>query len=299
MKKIAVVGSLNMDFFIETDAFPDIGETVLGKGFFKALGGKGANQAIAAARLGGSVSLFGSVGTDGSGKVMKKKIENEKVNLSFLNVQSEVPSGAAFIEICESENRILVVQGANLYTDREYIKKVTRPLMNHDIVMFQLETPVEVIEYLVPILYEKGKIIVVNPAPAQALSSELMKQITYLIPNEHEYHTVVKEDLSIDEALRKHPNKLVITCGTDGVKYFDGTQVVHIPAIQVKAIDTTGAGDTFCGAFAVGLSEEKTLKESLEFASIAAGLSVQKKGAQTGMPSREEITTYLKAGGTK
>lgn len=298
MKKIAVVGSLNMDFFIETDAFPDIGETVLGKGFFKALGGKGANQAIAAARLGGSVSLFGSVGTDESGKVMKKKIESEKVNLSFLNVRSEVPSGAAFIEICKSENRILVVQGANLYTDREYIKKVISPLMNHDIVMFQLETPLEILEYLVPILYEKGKVIVVNPAPAQSLSTKLLKQITYLVPNEHEYGTVVNEKLSMDEVLKKYPNKLVITCGTNGVKYFDGTQVVHIPAIQVRAIDTTGAGDTFCGAFAAGLSEEKPLKESIEFACIAAGLSVKKKGAQTGMPSREEITTYMKAGGS-
>ncbi|PLR73631.1 MULTISPECIES: ribokinase [Bacillus] len=295
MKKIAVVGSLNMDYFAETDQFPAAGETVMGRDFFMSLGGKGANQAIAAARLGGRVSMFGSIGNDENSRLVREKMLSENVDITGLQ-QADIHTGVAFIEISHSDNRIIVIPGANQHTDIHYIERVADSLLGHDIIVFQLETPLSMLEHIVPRLHEKGKVIILNPAPAQKLSPELVGQLTYLTPNEHEYKMVLSTDETKEEALARYPEKLVITCGTEGVKFHDGQGIVHIPALKVKAEDTTGAGDTFCGAMAVGLSEGWALEESIRFGSAAAGLSVRKKGAQTGMPARAELDAYLKGG---
>ncbi|WP_264739596.1 ribokinase [Cytobacillus firmus] len=294
MKKIAVVGSLNMDYFAETNQFPAAGETVLGKDFFMSLGGKGANQAIAASRLGGRVSMYGSVGNDPNSTLIRNKMKEEQIDISHLQIVSESHTGVALIEICQSENRIVVIPGANLHTGISYINRVLDSLLEHDLVVFQLETPLEAIEYLVPKLYEKNKQVILNPAPAQRLSPELIQKITYLTPNEHEYRQVLGVDEPMEHALLKYPNKLVITCGQKGVIFHDGGAALTIPAFKVEAVDTTGAGDTFCGALAVALSEGRPLKDSISFGCAAAGLSVLKKGAQTGMPTRRELDQFIK-----
>jgi ribokinase len=295
-KKIAVVGSINMDYFIECDQSPKDGETILGKHFFTSVGGKGANQAVAAARLGGKVSMFGSLGNDEHGKFLNSQLEQENINLTQLQLLSDITTGAAFIQLLNSENKIIVVPGANEFTNRTYSQSIESELLNHDIFLFQLEVPIETIEYLVPILYKHKKIIIVNPAPAKRLSETLLNYITYLTPNEHEYSIVTNQTGSMNEVLVKYPNKLIITCGNRGVRYFDGTHIVEVPAMKVNAVDTTGAGDTFTGAFTVAVSEGKPIEDCVYFGIIAAGLSVTKKGAQTGMPSADEVAQLLKEG---
>jgi len=294
MRKIAVVGSINIDYFVEADQLPKLGETLLGNSFFLSLGGKGANQAVAASRLGGSVALFGSVGDDENSKIIVENMKKEKVVVNNLNFAEGTTTGAAFIELCNSENRILVVPGANNLTDVSYIKRVSEELLNYDVILFQMETPLEMMEYIVPILFDHQKTIIVNPAPARKIREDIIEKITYITPNEHEYQIVLGSDASMSGLLERHPGKLIITRGTDGVSYFDGEALINVPVIKVEAVDTTGAGDTFSGAFAVGIAEGKSLKDSIRFANVAAGLSVMKKGAQTGMPHRHEVDLLLK-----
>lgn len=294
MKKIAVVGSINIDYFIEADKLPELGETVLGSQFFLSLGGKGANQAVAASRLGGHTALFGSIGIDEGSRVFLEAMQKETLDLSHLNHVDGAHTGVAFIEICQSENRIIVVPGANTYTDVHYITRVLDHLLTYDVVLFQMETPMQMMEHLVPILYDNGKTIIVNPAPAQKLSEQLIEKITYLTPNEFEYQLVLDSDQPMEELLEKYPNKLIITRGTKGVAFYDGQALQHVPIVKVNTVDTTGAGDTFSGAFAVSISEGKNLYDSIRFANIAAGLSVTKKGAQTGMPYRHEVNLLVK-----
>lgn len=295
MKKIAVVGSINSDYFVEADVLPKTGETILGNNFFRALGGKGANQAVAASRLGAQVTFFGSVGNDDNGNFAKDSFLLENVETSFLNVVNYSHTGAAFVEISNSENRIIVIPGANSHTNKVYVENHLEQILMHDIFIFQLEIPMETLEYLIPILYENQKIIIVNPAPSNVIRQDILKKITYLTPNEHEYQLVLDIPGShMEDALSKFPNKLMITCGQEGVKFFDGNRIVHVPARIVRALDTTGAGDTFCGAFAVAVAEGKELKECISFGNIAASLSVQKKGAQAGMPYRKDIEKIIK-----
>ncbi|MFB7141283.1 ribokinase [Gottfriedia sp. NPDC056225] len=294
MRKIAVVGSINMDYFVEAEKLPEIGETLLGNQFFLSVGGKGANQAVAASRLGAEVALFGSVGKDEISEIFIENMKNETLDIKNLNLVEGSHTGVAFIEICNSENRILVVPGANDFTDVSYINRVLEGLLTYDVVLFQMETPIELMEYLIPILHEKGKIIIVNPAPAHKIKAHLFDKITYLTPNEHEYEIVFDCKLPMEKLLINYPNQLIITCGTDGVVYYDGQEIVRVPAIKVEPVDTTGAGDSFSGAFAVAVSEEKNLYDSIRFGTIVAGLSVTKKGAQTGMPYRSEVDLLWK-----
>ncbi|PFH90646.1 ribokinase [Bacillus sp. AFS088145] len=294
MRKIAVVGSINIDYFVEAEKLPEIGETLLGNHFFLSVGGKGSNQAVAASRLGAEVALFGSVGKDEISEIFIENMKNETVDITNLNVVEGSHTGVAFIEICNSVNRILVVPGANDFTDVNYITKVLDELLTYDVVLFQMETPMELIEYLIPILHEKGKIIIVNPAPAKKIKEDLLEKITYLTPNEHEYEIVFDCKLPMEELLKNYPNQLIITCGKNGVVYHDGQDIVRVPIIKVEPVDTTGAGDSFSGGFAVAVSEVENLYDSIRFGTIVAGLSVTKKGAQTGMPYRDEVDLLWK-----
>jgi ribokinase len=293
LTRIAVIGSINIDYVVETDILPKMGETVSAKNFFFSPGGKGANQAVAASRLGGEVALFGSIGEDENGSILLGKLQKEKLDLTHVNYVENVTTGAAFIELCNGDNRILIVPGANEHTNASYIEKVASSLLQYDVVLFQLETPIEMMEYIIPILHAKGKTIIVNPAPAYRLRDELIKKITYLTPNEHEYEAVLNTKLSCQDILKKYPNKLIITRGELGVVYYDGSKIVEVPSIEVTPIDTTGAGDTFSGAFAVAVGEGNSLFESIRFGNIAAGISITKTGAQSGMPYRSEIDKLL------
>ncbi|WP_019152494.1 ribokinase [Robertmurraya massiliosenegalensis] len=296
MKKIAVIGSINIDYFVESKIVPKFGETVTGENFFMAFGGKGANQAVSASRLGGDVTLFGSIGNDEQKEVLLHHFINEKVNTEHLNIVDGVSTGAAFIELHNSENRIIIVPGANQYTNISYIEKNIERLLEHDVFLFQMEIPLETIEFLIPILFKHRKIIVLDPAPAQHLAADILDKVSYLTPNEHEFALVLNEQENQESALKSYPNKLIITEGEKGVSFYNGTEIIKVPARQTKAVDTTGAGDTFTGAFTVGISEGKALEECIRFGTIAASIAVTKKGAQAGMPYKQEIESVLKEG---
>jgi ribokinase len=296
MKKIAVFGSINIDFFVESKVSPKFGETVTGENFFMAFGGKGANQAVAAARLGGNVSLFGSIGNDEQMTVLMEHFQKERVSIDHLNIVEDVSTGAAFIELNHSENRIIIVPGANKYTNVQYSENMLNQLLEYDVFLFQLEVPLETIEYLIPILHEHKKIIILDPGPAQPLADELLDKVTYLTPNEHEFSIVTNDQYGLDAALAKYPNKLIVTCGKDGVVYHNGQVVVTVPARNIVAVDTTGAGDTFTGAFTVAVSEGKSLADCIQYGTFAASLAVMKKGAQAGMPYKQEIEQLVKEG---
>jgi ribokinase len=290
MAKIAVIGSINMDLVVESDISPKKGETVLGSHFFSSPGGKGANQAVAASRLGGTITMFGSIGNDPNGESLTSNLKAEKIDTTFINRLNHVPTGVAVIEICDKDNRIIVVPGANQYTNEEYLKKVAETLVSFDVILMQLEIPLESIVFITNYLSAyKDKVIILNPAPASQIPKEVLDRITYITPNEHEFCTVLNTSSSIDEALRKYPNKLLITRGSQGVSYCDGNDIITVPSIKIDVVDTTGAGDTFTGAFGVAISESFPLREAIQFANRAAGLSTTKPGAQKGMPKREEI----------
>ncbi|WP_407270040.1 ribokinase [Radiobacillus sp. PE A8.2] len=291
MKRIAVVGSINIDYFVESNKLPKFGETVMGNNFFMDLGGKGANQAVAVARLGGDVTLFGSIGNDEQRVLLINHFQNEKVGIDHLNVVEGVSTGAAFIQLFHSENRIIIVPGANEYTNANYSKKIKNQLLQYDVFLFQLEIPIETLEFLIPILHEHNKTIILDPAPAEKLDKDLLDQVTYLTPNEHEFATVLGHEEKISDTLIKYPNKVIVTCGEKGVVYHNGNKIVTIPARKVKAIDTTGAGDTFTGAFTVAVSKGKPLEECIQYGVYAASLSVMKKGAQAGMPFHDQLET--------
>jgi ribokinase len=294
--RIAVIGSINIDYVVETDVLPLMGETVSGKNYFLSPGGKGANQAVAASRLGAEVALYCSIGKDENGSILLKRMSQENIDLGNVNRVEDAATGAAFIELCNGENRILIVPGANEFTNADYIRNALTELLQYDVFLFQLETPIEMLEFIVPILHRQEKTIIVNPAPAYRLSEKLVQMISYLIPNEHEYQTVLGTKLPYQEIIKDHPNKLIITRGKAGVTYFNGTDLVHVQSLEVNPVDTTGAGDTFSGAFAVAIGEGKSLTESIRFGNIAAGLSILKKGAQTGMPKKDEMDEFINIG---
>ncbi|WP_191562539.1 ribokinase [Metabacillus idriensis] len=294
MNKIAVVGSLNIDLVAVTDVSPKMGETVIGKDFSMYPGGKGANQAVAGARLGGDIEIFGTIGDDQHGHMLERQLKNDRVSTSSLQKRSDVPTGCALIEICNAHNRIIVVPGANGKTDEAYLKSSMNAILNADVILLSMEIPLPSIEYLVEELYEHNKTIVLNPAPAVHLSEELMSKVTYLLPNEYEAEIIFGGTLSEDAALKRYPNKLLITKGEKGVTFFNEEEIETIPSIIVNPVDTTGAGDTFAGAFSYAISDGLPVKEAIRFAAIAAGLSVEKKGAQSGMPTLAECNEYRK-----
>lgn len=296
MKKIAVIGSINIDYFVESKILPKFGETVTGENFFMAFGGKGANQAVAAARLGGDVTLFGSIGNDEQKAVLLNHFNKENINIDHLNIVEDVSTGAAFIQLHNSENRIIIVPGANQYTDVSYLERNLDLLLDFDVFLFQMEIPIETIEFLVPLLHEQNKTIILDPAPAQRLSGELLEKITYMTPNEHEFSIVINDKSEIEDVLERYPNKLIITQGEKGVTFHNGESMVNIPARTTTAVDTTGAGDTFTGAFTVGISEGKPLEDCIRFGTYAASLAVMKKGAQSGMPLKEELEKLVNEG---
>lgn len=289
MARIAVIGSINMDLVVETDIIPNKGETVLGKHFFTSPGGKGANQAVAAARLGGDVTMFGSIGNDQNGATLKANLAAEKVDTSYVNIVDHIATGVAIIEICDNDNRIIVAPGANNETNIAYLEKVAQALVAFDVIVMQLEIPFESIVFITKYLEKYNKVIILNPAPAQEIPEEVLNGITYITPNEHEFPLVLQTSGTMEDALKQYPNKLLITRGEKGVTYFDGTEIVTVPSIKVDVIDTTGAGDTFTGAFSVAISEGMSIRDAIQFANIAGGLSTTKKGAQKGMPTREDV----------
>lgn len=285
-KQVTVIGSINLDMVTTSDRMPHQGETMMGTGFNTVPGGKGANQAVAAARLGADVSMIGCVGDDPFGKVLLENLHREGVLTDGVEPVTGVSSGVATILVSDGDNRIIVTPGANDYVTPMYVEQYLDVIDHSDMVVLQLEIPLQTIEYVTGYCYRHNIPVILNPAPIQEVPDEVLKQITYVTPNETEV-----------TALDVGKEKLIVTEGKQGVRYYQNGEVQHVPGFNVTVEDTTGAGDTFNGALAVCLAETQPLKEAIVFANAAAALSVQKFGAQGGMPSRSEVIEFMKKGG--
>ncbi|MCM3672689.1 ribokinase [Peribacillus simplex] len=294
MIRIAVVGSSSMDLVVTSAKRPMAGETVLGESFITVPGGKGANQAVAAARLGAQVSMVGCVGDDVYGEIILENLKKNHVNTEYVEPVTGSASGTAHITLSEGDNSIIVVKGANDFITPEYVQKAKKVIEESDIVMVQQEIPEETVEYLAELCNTLQKRLLLNPAPARKLSEAVIQQASFLTPNEHEFE-ILFNGRDRTEVLTKYPNKLFITEGKNGVRFFDGHEEKVVPSFEVEAVDTTGAGDTFNAAFAVAVAEGKSFDECLLFANRAASISVTKLGAQGGMPQRLEVERGFEA----
>ncbi|MBU8640283.1 ribokinase [Bacillus pumilus] len=288
MSHIVVVGSCSMDLVVTSNKRPNAGETVLGESFKTVPGGKGANQAVASARLGADVYMIGRVGDDTYGQDILSNLQDQGVRTLYMKPVTEKESGTAHIILAEGDNSIVVVKGANNEVTPDYVREALSTINDIGMVLIQQEIPEETVEAVCGICSEKEIPVILNPAPARKVSQQVLDQATYITPNEHEA-VLMFNGRSIEDALRQYPNKLLITEGKNGVRYFDGLKEVLVPGFPVEAVDTTGAGDTFNGALAVALTEGKSLYDALAFANLAASMSVTKFGAQGGMPTREEL----------
>lgn len=292
MAKIVVIGSASIDLTVISDKRPLAGETVIGKELVLSPGGKGANQAVAAARLGAEVVFVGAIGKDSYGNEIVNNFNRNQVNTQYLHQLDNIASGTAHIILAEDDNSIVVIPAANMQLTPAMIDEALAVIHNADIVMVQQEIPISVIEHVSKICHDLGVKLLLNPAPIREIPSKIISEASYITPNEHEAAALFPS-LSLGAALARNPHKLIVTQGKDGALYHDGKQQILIAGFQISVVDTTGAGDTFNAAFAVAIAEGKSFDESIRFANAAAALSVQKLGAQGGMPYRNEVEKML------
>ncbi|MBS1947856.1 MAG: ribokinase [Bacteroidetes bacterium] len=297
-KKILVVGSSNTDMVIKTSALPAPGETILGGKFFMNAGGKGANQAVAAARLGGNVTFIAKTGDDFFGRQAIDLFKKEAIDTSHIIADSTNHSGVALITVNESgENCIVVAPGANEYLSHLDIQKATQAVEKASIMLVQLEIPIDTVAYVVNLGASKNKTIILNPAPANTLSNELLKKISIITPNQKEAEMLtgikITDKKSAEQASlvlhRKGVGTVIITMGAKGAFFSGDEKNGLVSAPEVQAVDSTAAGDVFNGALAVALSEGMELEEATRFSCKAAALSVTRLGAQDSSPYRHEI----------
>lgn len=289
MGKVVVVGSINVDMVFTSNVRPKAGETVLGSTFSIIPGGKGANQAVAAGKLQAESCIIGCVGEDSNGEFSVKNLQRMNVDTNCIEIIKDVPTGVANIVVAEHDNSIIVIAGANYEVTRKTIDKFKDVILSADIVLLQLEIPLDTVEYTAELCSKNKVKVLLNPAPAVELPSSLINNVSYITPNEHELNIILGKQNDTDETLKKYPNKLIVTMGSKGVKYYDGSDMKIVPSYDVEVVDTTGAGDTFCGSLAAALVRGDSLEESIKFANKAASISITKLGAQSGMPTLEEI----------
>lgn len=295
--KIIVIGSANTDMVVKSEKLPLPGETLLGGSFFMNAGGKGANQAVSASRLEGNVILVAKVGNDIFGKQTIKGLQNENIDTSFIFVDEEAPSGTALIMVNrEGENCIVVAPGANANLTPADIEKVEN-ITKAEIILMQLEIPIETIESIAKNAKANQQKVIINPAPAQTLSDELLNDLFLITPNETEASLLtgitVEDEATASKAavvlLNKGVHNVIITLGRKGAYFQNSTRKFKIDAPTVQAIDTTAAGDTFSGAISVALTEAMNWEDAIKFAVTAASISVTRLGAQSSVPLRSEI----------
>ncbi|MDO5365949.1 ribokinase [Streptococcus dysgalactiae] len=293
MSKIVIVGSISMDLVMKTNRIAQEGETVFGDSFAMVPGGKGANQAVAVGRLASpkdQINMLGAVGEDSFGPLLLQNLADNGLNVDFVGT---VPSssGIAQITIFNHDNRIIYCPGANGEVDTTLWEKEWDLLEAADLVILQNEIPHQANLGIAQFCHDKGIKVLYNPAPARETDKEMLDLVTYFTPNQHEVQELFP-DKELDTILEAYPNRLIVTLGTKGSTYFDGQVIQLIPAIKTEAIDTTGAGDTFNGAFGFAISKGLDMRESLKFATLASHLSVQQFGAQGGMPTLSEMKEH-------
>lgn len=300
---ITVVGSLNLDSVVQVERLPRPGETVLGAGFATLHGGKGANQACAAARLGGRVRMVGRVGDDAIGAELVRGLEKDGVDTSAVRASEATPSGVALIFVeASGQNQIVVAPGANHGLTPDDVARALAG-SSDGYLLLQLESPVETIEHAAAIGARQGSSVVLDPAPARPLTDALLASVWCLTPNESEALALLgrpgssltlAEAPEVTRALRaRSPHAVVLKLGAQGAWLDDGSDSRHFPAPRVDAVDATAAGDTFNGALAVGLAEGRPLPDAVAFANAAAALSVTRRGAQASIPTRAEVDGFF------
>ena len=298
IKKIVVVGSCNTDMVVKSDRLPVPGETVLGGAFMMNPGGKGANQAVAVARLGGNATFITKTGNDLFGKQSIEMFDEENINTDNILSDPLHPSGVALIMVDNNgENCIVVASGANASLSTHDIEKARDVIESADIILMQLEIPMNTVEYAAKMAFDKGIKVILNPAPAAYLSNELMKCLYAIVPNKTEAEILSGIKVSdwdsarqaADSISAKGVDNVVITLGSKGSFVKECNSYFEVPVDRINAIDTTAAGDTFCGAFCVGLSEGLSIHDAVYFANTAAGITVTREGAQSSIPYRKEI----------
>ncbi|RKN74154.1 ribokinase [Paenibacillus ginsengarvi] len=295
---VLVVGSLNMDLVAQVQDMPRIGETIIGHSFDRMMGGKGANQAVAAARLGARVAMIGCFGSDAFAGDMRSILAKERIETDGIRTVENVSTGTAMIMVDRhGDNSIIVAPGANRYLGPDDIERHTELFESSDVVVLQLEIPLETVLHSVAAARRFGKTVVFNPAPMQGLSEELLRDIDYLILNEVEAEELTGAPASEFDTLAKRlaalPCKhVVLTLGGDGAAYISGSEVVRYPAMKVHAVDTTGAGDSFIGAFASRLARGDDARDAVKYAIKVAAITVTKLGAQAALPTEEETKQF-------
>ncbi|MCM3443053.1 ribokinase [Metabacillus halosaccharovorans] len=291
--KILVIGSINMDLVTQTNTIPKVGETVLGEHFFSVPGGKGANQAVAAAKLGADVTLLGCVGDDAFGSELKQHLQTQGVNTAHIQTNSETSTGVASITLSEGDNSIIVVPGANHKLTPALVQQHEKLIANADLILLQLEIPLDSVVAATELAQKHQVPVILNPAPMQKLSKNLILQAAYITPNEHELESLLASTNLSEEETNILKEKSIVTKGAKGIQLYESGKEQLVRGYQVEAVDSTGAGDTFNGALAVSLSTGSPLIKASQFANAAAALSVTKLGAQAGMPTKEEVESFL------
>lgn len=302
MKRILVIGSSNTDMIVNVPRIPKSGETILGGKFLLAAGGKGANQAVAAARSGGNVTFVSKVGKDSFGKQSIEGYRQDGINTDYILIDENESTGVALIYVSEDgENSIAVAPGANMKITPEDIQNISELIEKNDFLLMQLEIPFETVKAATKIANHLNKKIILNPAPARHLDDELLKCISIITPNETETEILtgikIKSDQDISDGaeflMAKGINTVIITLGAKGIYLATKDIRKFIPSFKVDAVDTTAAGDVFNGAFVTALAEDKSLIEAAIFGNAASALSVTKAGAQPSIPLRAEINEFL------
>lgn len=304
MKNIVVIGSSNTDMVVKTSHLPAAGETVLGGEFMMNAGGKGANQAVAAARYGEHVVFVARVGDDMFGRQTLESMCRDGIDTSCVSVDSDRMSGVALISVnAEGENSIVVASGANMALGREDIDRAAEEIRRADVVLMQLEVPMATVEYAAEVAAAAGVPVILNPAPAPAgpLGAGLLSRIDVITPNRSEATRISGIEVTDMASARRAAEaihamgtrRVIITLGGEGSLIYDGGEFEHIGATRVEAVDTTAAGDTFNGVLAVGVAEGRSLARAAREASVAAAISVTRMGAQTAAPTRAEVEAFI------
>ncbi|HYE10317.1 MAG TPA: ribokinase [Patescibacteria group bacterium] len=300
---ITVVGSLNMDLVTYTGRMPVIGETIIGKSFKQIPGGKGANQADAIAKLGAKVRMIGCVGSDDMGNTLLESLNNDGVDITRIKKVEGISTGIASITVDSAANNcIIVVSGANNMLSADDIRTSYDALQNSDVVVAQLEVPIETVKYVLSTAKQLGKLTILNPAPAVELDKDFLANVDILVPNDTELQLIsgiqVNNESDMENAAQVLMNKgvreLIVTLGDKGCVHINKLGMKAYPAYKVNAVDTTAAGDSFIGAVAVAINEGKSLEEAIHFATAVGAITVTKEGAQSSLPLRGEVETFIR-----
>ena len=303
MRKISVIGSLNMDLIFQTERVPLAGETIAGNRFKLVPGGKGANQAVAAARAGIKTQMYGCVGSDSFGASLLSSLKEAGVDTSNIDTSDKSSTGVAAILLENSgENRIIIIPGCNDLVDKDYVNNHWQEIAMSDLIVLQHEIPMGTTQHIIEAAYEASIPVLLNPAPFYPIPDEVLRKVNYLVLNETELQGLIgNNNCSVEDLIKaskalleKGVKKLIITLGKEGSVFLSNNIVIRQPAFSVKAIDTTAAGDTFVGYLATAIINGQDAKEALEIASAAAAIAVTKIGAQSSIPAIDETLDLVR-----